>query len=68
MAACTSVSPSLPMSVLRTAHRYVSRVPSGVGLQVVTAFKYLGVLLGHVDLDEAYYTCIATAYQRPNFF
>ena len=40
---------------------------AGVGLRVVTTFKYLGVLLGHVDLHPAYSTVIATAYQRAKF-
>ena len=35
---------------------------AGVGLRVVSKLKYLGMLLGHVTVDHAYASLVATAY------
>ena len=40
---------------------------AGVGLGVVSEFKYLGVLLGHVIVDHAYASVVATPYQWTKF-
>ena len=40
---------------------------AGVGLRVVSEFKYLGVLLGHVSVDHVYASVVATTFQRAKF-